>query len=173
MHTFTDWQTGSVFVVLSSARQGHFASRAMVAILRAAAAAAVRGDRHAHVTHRGTRRSPAARNTRRRASVSASSAPDEGKRVVSRKASVPVAAFASLVTTASPARAEGLEVWRYPDGSNPLEALFSGPSPIPLVTGELTGVWFGDVFAYANLVLLLALVVFSSTSPGEETDGSE
>ena len=38
-----------------------------------------------------------------------------------------------------PAAAEGLEVWRFPDGSNPLEALFAGPTPIPGITGEITG----------------------------------
>ena len=39
-----------------------------------------------------------------------------------------------------------------PDGSNPLEGLTAGPSPIPFVNGDLTGYWFLDVFAYMNLV---------------------
>ena len=66
--------------------------------------------------------------------------------------------------------ASALEVWRYPDGSNPLEALFAGPSPIPFITGELTGVWFGDLFAYMNLTLLLVLLAASSKSLEEKPE---
>ena len=72
----------------------------------------------------------------------------------------------------SPLPASALEVWRYPDGSNPLEALFAGPSPIPGITGELTGVWFGDLFAYMNLILLLGLLAFSGKL-AEETEGKD
>ena len=71
----------------------------------------------------------------------------------------------------SPLPASALAVWRYPDGSNPLEALFAGPSPIPGITGELTGVWFGDLFAYMNLTLLLGLLAVSGKLV-EETDES-
>ena len=57
---------------------------------------------------------------------------------------------------------DSLGLWRPPDGSNPLEGLFAGPSPIPGIDGSLTGVWFGDLFAYMNLVLILGLLVVSS-----------
>ena len=125
-------------------------------MLRAPAAVAFRGDHHA------------ARDTRR---VRASASPDVDRPdvagAVSWKPTRPIVASASLaaVTGASPASA--LEVWRYPDGSNPLEALFAGPSPFPFVTGELTGVWFGDLFAYMNLALLLVLLAASSKSLDE------
>ena len=120
-------------------------------MLRAPAAVAFRGDHHA------------ARDTRRvRASASSDVDRPDVAGAVSWKPTRPIVASASLaaVTGASPASA--LEVWRYPDGSNPLEALFAGPSPIPFVTGELTGVWFGDLFAYMNLALLLILLAASA-----------
>ena len=123
----------------------------MSALLRAPAAVAFRGDHHA------------ARDTRRvRASASSDVDRPDVAGAVSWKPTRPIVASASLaaVTGASPASA--LEVWRYPDGSNPLEALFAGPSPIPFVTGELTGVWFGDLFAYMNLALLLILLAASA-----------
>ena len=123
----------------------------MSAMLRAPAAVAFRGDHHA------------ARDTRRvRASASSDVDRPDVAGAVSWKPTRPIVASASLaaVTGASPASA--LEVWRYPDGSNPLEALFAGPSPIPFVTGELTGVWFGDLFAYMNLALLLILLAASA-----------
>lgn len=123
----------------------------MSAMLRAPAAVACRGDRHA------------ARDTRRvRASASSDVDRPDVAGAVSWKPTRPIVSSASLaaVTGASPASA--LEVWRYPDGSNPLEALFAGPSPIPFVTGELTGVWFGDLFAYMNLALLLILLAASA-----------
>ena len=125
----------------------------MSALLRAPAAVAFRGDRHA------------ARHTRRgRALACADGDRPEIAGAVSGKTTRPIVSLASLaaVTGASPASA--LEVWRYPDGSNPLEALFAGPSPIPFITGELTGVWFGDLFAYMNLTLLLVLLAASSKS---------
>ena len=128
----------------------------MSAMLRAPAAVAFRGDHHA------------ARDTRRvRASASSDVDRPDVAGAVSWKPTRPIVASASLaaVTGASPASA--LEVWRYPDGSNPLEALFAGPSPIPFVTGELTGVWFGDLFAYMNLALLLVLLAASSKSLDE------
>jgi hypothetical protein len=123
----------------------------MSALLRAPAAVAFRGDHHA------------ARDTRRvRASASSDVDRPDVAGAVSWKPTRPIVSSAILaaVTGASPASA--LEVWRYPDGSNPLEALFAGPSPIPFVTGELTGVWFGDLFAYMNLALLLILLAASA-----------
>ena len=129
----------------------HFPPRAMSAMLRAPAAVAFRGDHHA------------ARDTRRvRASASSDVDRPDVAGAVSWKPTRPIVSSAILaaVTGASPASA--LEVWRYPDGSNPLEALFAGPSPIPFVTGELTGVWFGDLFAYMNLALLLILLAASA-----------
>lgn len=77
----------------------------------------------------------------------------------------PLSAVALMSVLAPlPAAAEGLEVWRFPDGSNPLEALFAGPTPIPGITGEITGVWFGDLFAFMNLTLLVGLIAFSAKS---------
>ena len=120
-------------------------------MLRAPAVAALRGDRNARS------------GTRARASASSDGPRPEVAVAVSRKttrAIVQVSTSIAVVAGASPAFA--LEVWRYPDGSNPLEALFAGPSPIPFVTGELTGVWFGDLFAYMNLALLLILLAASA-----------
>ena len=117
-------------------------------MLRAPAAVAFRGDRHA------------ARDTRRvRASASSDVDRPDVAGAVSWKPTRPIVASASL---GDGVPASALEVWRYPDGSNPLEALFAGPSPIPFVTGELTGVWFGDLFAYMNLALLLILLAASA-----------
>lgn len=161
--TRTSWlapdTTSDTFTVTQSPSDGrvdtigHLPPRAMSAILRAPVAVALRGDRHG------------ANGTRARASVSSDGARPEI--TVSRKTTRPIVWSASLaaVTGASPAFA--LEVWRYPDGSNPLEALFAGPSPFPFVTGELTGVWFGDLFAYMNLALLLVLLAASSKSLDE------
>tara|TARA_B100001540_G_scaffold75749_1_gene68308 strand:- start:1894 stop:2061 length:168 start_codon:yes stop_codon:yes gene_type:complete len=52
-------------------------------------------------------------------------------------------------------------VWRVPDGSNPLEALFASDSPIDGL-GALTGYWYADVFAAMNVALLLALALYAS-----------
>lgn len=60
-----------------------------------------------------------------------------------------------------------MPLWKPPDGSNPLEGILSGGSPVPGVNGELTGYWFLDVFAYMNLVLITGLL-FASMK-GEET----
>ena len=123
----------------------------MSAMLRAPAAVAFRGDHHA------------ARDTRRvRASASSDVDRPDVAGAVSWKRTRPIVSSASLVAVTGASPASALEVWRYPDGSNPLEALFAGPSPIPFVTGELTGVWFGDLFAYMNLALLLILLAASA-----------
>jgi len=53
------------------------------------------------------------------------------------------------------------QVWRVPDGSNPLEALFASDSPIDGL-GALTGYWYADVFAAMNVALLLALALYAS-----------
>jgi len=66
---------------------------------------------------------------------------------------------------------DSLGLWRPPDGSNPLEGLFAGPSPIPGIDGSLTGVWFGDLFAYMNLVLILGLLVVSSKPIADDGRG--
>ena len=47
--------------------------------------------------------------------------------------------------------------------------LAAGPSPIPFVNGDLTGYWFLDVFAYMNLVLIVALL--GASMRGIEDDG--
>jgi hypothetical protein len=123
----------------------------MSAMLRAPAAVAFRGDHHA------------ARDTRRvRASASSDVDRPDVAGAVSWKRTRPIVSSASLVAVTGASPASALEVWRYPDWSNPLEALFAGPSPIPFVTGELTGVWFGDLFAYMNLALLLILLAASA-----------
>ena len=59
----------------------------------------------------------------------------------------------------SPPRA--IPLWRVPDGSNPLEALFASDSPIDGL-GALTGYWYADVFAAMNVALLLALALYAS-----------
>jgi len=97
---------------------------------------------------------------------------------VPRSAHVPVllrrvgTAIAPLVPTpiaAAYTDEDSLGLWRPPDGSNPLEGLAAGPSPIPFVNGDLTGYWFLDVFAYMNLVLIVALL--GASMRGIEDDG--
>ena len=69
-----------------------------------------------------------------------------------------VRAVSSRVFTAARAFPQ---VWRVPDGSNPLEALFASDSPIDGL-GALTGYWYADVFAAMNVALLLALALYAS-----------
>ena len=99
---------------------------------------------------------------------------------VPRSASTPIPALLLRVGTAiaplvpAPIAAaytdeDSLGLWRPPDGSNPLEGLTAGPSPIPFVNGDLTGYWFLDVFAYMNLVLIVALL--GASMRGIEDDG--
>jgi len=57
--------------------------------------------------------------------------------------------------------------WSVPDGSNPLEGLFASASPIDGL-GALTGYWYADVFAAMNVVLLVFLVAYTSSSSDEE-----
>jgi len=57
--------------------------------------------------------------------------------------------------------------WSVPDGSNPLEGLFASASPVDGL-GALTGYWYADVFAAMNVVLLVFLVAYTSSSSDEE-----
>jgi hypothetical protein len=129
------------------------------------AVAASRGDAHSSRPTRVGRRPAAGRPVRRNVS--------DGRDEVAcidvvsgrNRFGAPLSAVALMSVLAPlPAAAEGLEVWRFPDGSNPLEALFAGPTPIPGITGEITGVWFGDLFAFMNLTLLVGLIAFSAKS---------
>jgi len=59
------------------------------------------------------------------------------------------------------------------DGSNPLEGILAGESPVPFIDGSVTGYWFLDVFVIMNLVLVSGLLLFTMFKPSslkEESD---
>lgn len=62
--------------------------------------------------------------------------------------------------------------WRPPDGSNPLEGFFASDAPVGGL-GALTGLWYLDVFALMNVVLLMALIAwtFAMRDETEDDDG--
>ena len=103
------------------------------------------------------------------ASTSSPSSSVASRRVAATAVASPIPA-AALLLRASAARAAddaavGIAVWRPPDGSNPMEGLLGGESPIAFVDGSLTGYWFVDAFAYVNLALVTGLSLVPS-SPG-------
>lgn len=131
---------------------------------------------------RSTEPEPMARRAATIASASASTSSSSTRRAAAAVASsVPAGAlllFASAARAADDAgagiAAAGIAVWRPPDGSNPLEGILAGASPIPFVDGSLTGYWFVDAFAYMNLALVTGLLLVPSSpggGKGEEDGG--
>mmetsp|Transcript_34595 Transcript_34595/g.58105 ORF Transcript_34595/g.58105 Transcript_34595/m.58105 type:complete len:203 (-) Transcript_34595:92-700(-) len=76
-------------------------------------------------------------------------------------------ATSSLLCVSSPALAVA------GDGSNPLEGLLGGESPIPFFDGSVTGYWFLDVFVVMNLILVFGLLVFTMFKPSSLKEPSE
>ena len=85
----------------------------------------------------------------------------DARRPRPRRASPPPGVSASASSSSSSF------FWSVPDGSNPLEGLFASASPIDGL-GALTGYWYADVFAAMNVVLLVFLVAYTSSSSDEE-----
>jgi len=86
----------------------------------------------------------------------------DARRPRPRRASPPPGASASASSSSSSSF-----FWSVPDGSNPLEGLFASASPVDGL-GALTGYWYADVFAAMNVVLLVFLVAYTSSSSDEE-----